>query len=41
MPGIGVTTGATDAAGLRASGAAAVIAGLPALRDELRRRGLV
>jgi phosphoglycolate phosphatase len=41
MPGIGVTTGATDAAGLRASGAAAVIAGLSALRDELRRRGLV
>jgi len=26
---------------LRKSGAAAIIAGLPALRDELRRRGLV
>jgi beta-phosphoglucomutase-like phosphatase (HAD superfamily) len=41
MPGIGVTTGATDAAGLRASGAAVVIASLATLRDELRRRGLV
>jgi phosphoglycolate phosphatase len=41
MPAIGVTTGATDAAGLRAAGAAAVIPSLPALRDELRRRGLV
>jgi len=41
MPAIGVTTGATDAAGLRAAGASAVIAGLPALQDELRRRGLV
>lgn len=41
MPGIGVTSGATDAAGLRESGAVAIIAGLPALRDELRRRGLV
>jgi beta-phosphoglucomutase-like phosphatase (HAD superfamily) len=41
MPGIGVTTGATDAADLRTAGAVAVIAGLPELRDELRRRGLV
>jgi phosphoglycolate phosphatase-like HAD superfamily hydrolase len=41
MPGIGVTTGATDAAGLRAVGASGVIRGMPELRDELRRRGLV
>lgn len=41
MPGVGVTTGATDAAGLRAAGADAVIGGLPELRDELRRRGLI
>jgi phosphoglycolate phosphatase-like HAD superfamily hydrolase len=41
MPAIGVTTGATDAAGLRAAGATAVIAGLPELLDELRCRGLV
>jgi HAD superfamily hydrolase (TIGR01509 family) len=41
MTGIGVTTGATDAEGLRASGAAVVIASLRPLRDELRRRGLV
>ncbi len=41
MPGIGVTTGATDAAGLRAAGAVVVVAGLPELRDDLRRRGLI
>jgi phosphoglycolate phosphatase len=41
MPAIGVTTGATDTAGLLAAGATVVIAGLPSLRDELRRRGLV
>jgi phosphoglycolate phosphatase len=41
MPAIGVTTGATDAAGLRAAGADVVIGGLPELRDELRRRGLI
>jgi beta-phosphoglucomutase-like phosphatase (HAD superfamily) len=41
MPGVGVTTGATDATGLRAAGADAVIGGLPELRDELRRRGLI
>jgi beta-phosphoglucomutase-like phosphatase (HAD superfamily) len=41
MPAVGVTTGATDAAGLRAAGADAVIGGLPELRDELRRRGLI
>jgi len=41
MPGIGVTTGATDAAGLLAAGATAVIPGLPALLDELRRRRLI
>ncbi len=41
MTAVGVTTGATDAAGLRAAGAAVVMAGLPPLLDELRRRGLV
>jgi HAD superfamily hydrolase (TIGR01509 family) len=41
MPGIGVTTGATDAAGLLAAGATTVVSGLPELRDELRRRGLL
>jgi HAD superfamily hydrolase (TIGR01509 family) len=41
MFGVGVTTGATDAAGLRTAGADAVIAGLQELRDELRRRGLI
>jgi HAD superfamily hydrolase (TIGR01509 family) len=41
MTTIGVTTGATDAGGLRAAGAAVVIDGLPALLVELRRRGLV
>lgn len=41
MPAIGVTTGATDTAGLLAAGATVVIAGLPSLRDELRRRGLI
>ena len=41
MPVVGVTTGATDPAGLRAAGADAVIAGLPELSDELRRRGLI
>ena len=41
MPAIGVTTGATDAGTLTAAGATVVIAGLPTLRDELRRRGLV
>jgi HAD superfamily hydrolase (TIGR01509 family) len=41
MPAIGVTTGATDSAGLLAAGATVVISGLPSLRDELRRRGLI
>ena len=41
MPAIGVTTGATNAEGLRAAGATAVIGGLPELLDELRGRGLV
>jgi HAD superfamily hydrolase (TIGR01509 family) len=41
MTGIGVTTGATDAAGLREAGAVAVIDGLPALRDELLARRLI
>jgi 2-haloacid dehalogenase len=41
MAAVGVTTGATDAAALVAAGASVVIPGLPALLDELRRRGLV
>ena len=41
MTGIGVTTGATDAAGLRDAGAVAVIDGLPALREELLVRRLI
>jgi beta-phosphoglucomutase-like phosphatase (HAD superfamily) len=41
MTGVGVTTGATDAAGLRDAGALAVIDGLPALGDELRARRLI
>ena len=41
MPAVGVTTGATDAADLLAAGASVVISDLPALLDELRRRGLV
>ena len=41
MPAIGVTTGAMDAAVLTSVGASAVIGGLPSLRDELRRRGLI
>jgi phosphoglycolate phosphatase len=41
MTAVGVTTGATDAAGLRAAGAVVVVAGLPPLLDELRRRGLL
>ncbi|HEX7492563.1 MAG TPA: HAD family phosphatase [Candidatus Limnocylindrales bacterium] len=41
MPGVGVTTGATDAAGLMAAGADAVVGALTELRDELRRRGLI
>jgi HAD superfamily hydrolase (TIGR01509 family) len=41
MTGIGVTTGATDAAGLIAAGATVAIPSLICLRDELRRRGLI
>lgn len=41
MTAIGVTTGATDAGGLRAAGAAVVIDGLSPLLGELRRRRLV
>jgi HAD superfamily hydrolase (TIGR01509 family) len=41
MPGIGVTTGASDAAALREAGATAAVASLDALVRELRGRGLL
>ncbi len=41
MTGIGITTGATGAAGLRDAGAVAVVDGLPALRNELLGRRLI
>jgi len=41
MSAVGVTTGATDAAGLTGAGATVVVTGLPALADELQRRHLI
>jgi beta-phosphoglucomutase-like phosphatase (HAD superfamily) len=41
MVGVGVTTGVAGAGDLSAAGAAVVLDGLPALREDLRERGLI